>query len=206
MLKRAHGAASLRGVAAPAHVAARGTPAGNRSAEVAKRVPQSARLVPVGRILAPYGLKGWVKVLSYAQSPENLSRYSTWWVGVQGRRRQVSVAEFLRHGNATIARLEGCENRDQAALWGSSEIAVEREAFPPAAANEVYQADLIGLAVINRKRERLGVVTGVFSNGAHEVLCVEDAGRERLLPFVAVVIGKVDLAAGEIVVDWELDW
>ena len=168
-------------------------------------VPQS-RLIPVGRILAPFGVKGWVNVLCYAQSPENLNRYATWWVGVQGQRRQVTVAEFSLHGNAAVARLEGCRNRDEAAQWRGLEIAVEREAFPPSAANEVYQADLIGLAVFNRKRERLGVVTAVFSNGMHEVLCVGDAGRERLLPFVAAVIGKVDLAAGEIGVDWELDW
>jgi ribosomal 30S subunit maturation factor RimM len=46
----------------------------------------------------------------------------------------------------------------------------------------------------------------VFSNGAQDILRVVAGGRERLIPFVATVVGKVDLAGARIEVDWGADW
>lgn len=160
----------------------------------------------MGRILAPHGVKGWVKVEPFTGSPDNLKRYATWWVGSGGSWRQVRVGGIARHGSGIIVRIEGCDSREQAAQWRGVEIAVPRDALPSAGPNEFYQADLIGLAVVNDRGERLGRLTGLSWNGAHEVMRIEDSGRERLLPFVPEVVRDVDLSAGEIRVSWERDW
>ena len=56
----------------------------------------------------------------------------------------------------------------------------------------------------------LGVVAELLESGANDVLVVRaGAGpeaTERLLPFVAQVVKKVDVAAGVIRVDWLQDW
>ena len=80
-----------------------------------------------------------------------------------------------------------------------------REALPEAAENEYYWSDLIGLEVVNVQGEVLGKVTDLLETGANDVLVVEGE-RERLLPFTAQVILKVDLAAGRINVDWGADY
>jgi 16S rRNA processing protein RimM len=85
-------------------------------------------------------------------------------------------------------------------------IAVPREALPAVADNEFYAADLIGLEVVNRAGERLGRVERLFGNGAHDVASVRSQGGERLIPFVAPVLDRIDLDAGEIHVDWGADW
>ena len=78
--------------------------------------------------------------------------------------------------------------------------------LPQTPEGEFYQADLIGLAVQNEGGEQLGRVSGMFSNGGHDVLQVRQEGGERLLPFVPTVVKGVDLAAGLIHVDWQSDW
>jgi len=160
----------------------------------------------MGRVAAPFGVKGWVKVVPFTASPAALARYRRLWVGRQGEWREVAVAEAAVHGAAVVARLAGCDDRDAAARLRGSEIAVPREALPAAAPGEFYWADLVGLDVVNAAGEPLGKVQELFSTGANDVMRVGEGKGERLLPFIPTVVRKVDLAARRIEVEWGLDW
>ena len=63
----------------------------------------------------------------------------------------------------------------------------------------------MGLEVFNEQGSLLGVVRGLSSHGAQDVM--EVAGdRVRLLPWVDAVVKRVDLAARRIEVEWGADW
>ncbi len=161
----------------------------------------------MGRIVAPYGLKGWVRIEPYSAEPDSLRDYPSVWVGSNGDWREMKVAEsVLQHGASLVARFEGCVERDAALALKGSEIALEREALPRNAKDEFYWVDLIGLKVVNAKDEELGVVAELFESGAHPVMRVVAGETERLLPFVEQVVRQVDMAEGRIRVEWELDW
>jgi 16S rRNA processing protein RimM len=161
----------------------------------------------MGRIIAPYGLKGWVRIEPYSPDPDSLSAYRKWWVGKNGSWRELEVAEsVLRHGVSLVARFEGWAERDAALALKGSEIALERKALPQNAKDEFYWVDLVGLKVVNGKDEELGVVAELFDSGAHPVIRVVAGETERLLPFVEQVVRRVDTAEGRIRVEWELDW
>ena len=160
----------------------------------------------MGRVAAPFGVKGWVKITPFTASPATFARHLRLWVGKAGEWREIAIVESAVHGATVIARLAGCEDRDAAARLRGAELAVPREALPAAAPGEFYWADLVGLEVVNAAGEALGRVQGLFSTGANDVLRVGEGKCERLLPFVAAVVKKVDLAARRIEVDWGLDW
>jgi len=161
----------------------------------------------MGRIVAPYGLKGWVRIEPYSADPGSLSTYRSWWVGRNGDWRELKVAEsILQHGASLVARFEGCAERNAALALKGSEVALEREALPQNAKDEYYWADLVGLKVVNVKDEELGVVAELFDNGAHPVMRVVAGETERLLPFAGQVVRQLDMALGRIRVEWELDW
>jgi 16S rRNA processing protein RimM len=109
------------------------------------------------------------------------------------------------HGAAVVAQLLGCEDRDAATALRGNEVAVLRAALPATEENEFYWTDLFGLKVVNVLGQDLGVVARIFETGANDVLVVQGE-RERLIPFVAAVIQKVDLASGIIRVDWGADY
>jgi len=164
----------------------------------------------MGRVAAPHGVKGWIKVAPFTAQPGALGQHAKWWVGRSGDWSEVEVAESAVHGTSLLARLAGCGDRDAAARLRGSEIAVPRAALAATAPDEYYWADLVGLDVVNGEGQRLGSVASLFSNGAHDVMRVEavenGARRERLVPFVGAVVKQVDLAGRCIVVDWGLDW
>lgn len=159
----------------------------------------------MGRINAPFGVKGWVKIQPFSETPDALLDYPVWQIGKGEQWREVEAEDAALHGGFIVAKLAGCNDRDAAFALRGQEIAVGREELPDTEEGEYYWSDLIGLAVINREGVELGKVASLMETGAHDVLVVKGE-KEILIPFVEVFVLKVDLAQGCIEVDWGLDY
>jgi 16S rRNA processing protein RimM len=156
----------------------------------------------MGRVADSYGVRGWVKAApGGGVAAEALAAAQEWWIGERVHR----VAEARVHGANVIAKLDGVETREQARALRGAGIAVRRETLPEADDGRYYHADLIGLDVVNEQGERLGRIARLFSNGAQDVMALTGE-RERLIPWVAAIVKQVDLAAGQVVVQWSADW
>lgn len=163
----------------------------------------------MGRIQAPFGVKGWIKIKPFTETLDALLDYAKWQIGKGGDWHGVEVEDACVHGDFIIAKLAGCNDRDAAFALRGREIAVDREEMPDPDEDEYYWEDLIGLAVVNRDGVVLGRVDSLMETGAHDVLVVkggEEIGKEILIPFVGVYVLNVDLAQGIIEVDWGLDY
>lgn len=159
----------------------------------------------MGRVTAPYAVRGWIKVQPFTEFVDNLLDYPVWQVGKAGRWKAYELLEAKVHGQFLLVQLKGVDDRNAAEAMQGLEVAVARTELPPAEDDEFYWDDLIGLDVVNLAGESLGKVEGLLETGAHDVLKVV-GDRERLIPFKAPIVGKVDLATGRIEVDWGLDW
>lgn len=165
----------------------------------------------MGRVAAPWGIKGWVKVHPLTQAPDTLLGFKAWWLRRrEGAWLQHTLIEGRQHGATLLACLSGMPEREVAAAWSGAEIGVPRTELPAPAEGEMYWADLIGLAVVNREGTALGTVEAVDEFGAHPVLRVAEANaapaRRRLIPFVDALVDSVDRAAGRITVDWQPEY
>ena len=161
--------------------------------------------VVLGRISGVFGVKGWVRVFSYTDPREALLDYESCLLGEKGKWRMARVAEGQRHGKTVVVRIDGYDDRDQAVGLIGTEIGVPRDELPEADSDHYYWSDLEGLSVVHRDGTELGKVDHLLETGANDVMVVKGE-TERLVPFVMdkVVLG-VDLAKGEIRVDWEWD-
>jgi len=174
--------------------------------------PDADGIVVMGRVLAPYGVHGWLKVRPLSAAPDALLGHVRWWVqrGPGKAWEACAALESRVHSDTLVARVEGIDSREAAMAWRGALIGVPRADLPAAAEGEVYLADLVGLDVVNREGQVLGVVVAVDDFGAHPVLRVragpEGGGRERLIPFVVAHVDDVDLSARRIGVDWGSDY
>lgn len=159
----------------------------------------------MGRVVAPYAIKGWIKLQTFTEDLDGLLDYPVWRLGRNGNWREYRLLDGKVHGQYLLAGLEGVNDRDASEALQGMEVAVLREETPEADEDEYYWDELVGLEVTNIQGEALGRVVGLLETGAHDVLQVQGE-RMRLIPFVEVYIQSVDVAAGRIVVDWGLDW
>lgn len=129
---------------------------------------------------------------------EHLGLYRPWWLHVGTRWIRAWPLSFRPAAHRRfLARLAGLESRDRARSLVGSRVGVPRERLPASGAGSYYWCDLVGLAAHDeRSGARLGRVSGLLDNGAHEILELEGG---RLVPFVpGVHVGEVDLEGGSI--------
>jgi 16S rRNA processing protein RimM len=144
-------------------------------------------------------------VYSYTDPREAVLDYDRWLLSGKNGWQEATVAEGQRHGKTVIVRINGYDDRDKAAGLIGTEIGVPRDELPETDSDQYYWSDLEGLSVVDRHGTELGKVDYLLETGANDVMVVKGE-TERLIPFVMdkVVLG-VDLAKGEIRVDWEWD-
>lgn len=166
-------------------------------------------MVVLGRVVAPYGVRGWLKIHPLGDDPQAWCEMPQWWLATapEGSPWQTYSLEVFRpHASGWIAKLKGVDDRDVAEKLDGWYVGAPREDLPATAPDEYYWTDLIGLAVRNEQDQLLGTVDSLVETGAHQVLVVKDGDTKRLLPFVGQVVKKVDVGARLVRVDWGLDW
>lgn len=159
----------------------------------------------MGRVAAPYGVHGWVRLRVFTAAPDGLAHYPVWWLGNDGAWNEWTLEDAMVRGHGLAAKLAGCEERTAAEKLQGLDVAVPRSDLPRSAAGEYYWSDLIGLEVANRDGVSLGRVETLMETGANDVLVVRGE-RERLIPFIDPVIVEVDLESGRLLVDWAADY
>ena len=160
--------------------------------------------VELGRIGAPYGIRGWIHVQSHTDPPERLLEYRQWTVRLaSGGRLQQRIAAGRVHADGLVVQLEGIADRDAAARLTGAAIEVERAALPRLSEREYYRADLIGCAVRNLEGADLGQVSHFVEAPRGAVMVSRSAdGQEHWVLANPRHLRQVDLAARRIVVDW----
>ena len=176
--------------------------------------PARDAVVVLGEVTGAFGVRGWLKVRPFTQSPEALLEYATWWLKARGSDwrefRKRAGTEGRVHSGSLVVALESVGTREAALAMRGAEIGVRRSALPAAGEAAYYWSDLTGLAVRNRAGVLLGEVAGMTEHGAHPLLRVVSPaggrGSERLIPFVPAIVDRVDIDAGRIDVDWGEDY
>ena len=182
--------------------------------------------VEVGFILDAWGVKGWVKVQTFASDPQAIFNAKHWFLKAPepgGFKRPLTatapypavlhITQIKVHGDGLVALPHQSTDRNSSEALRGARIFVGRTSFPKASTDEFYWVDLIGLNVVNREGAALGAVIGLIDTGPHSVLRIVPPGADpameatqRLIPFVSQYVDDVSLLQRLITVDWGLDF
>ncbi|UAA40120.1 ribosome maturation factor RimM [Paraneptunicella aestuarii] len=170
----------------------------------------STNTIVVGKIGAPHGIRGWVRINSYTEELEGIFNYSPWLISVQGEVKEYKVTSWKLQNKSVVAKLEGIDSRNDIELLKNADIEVSVEQLPELQDDDYYWRDLIGLNVVTESGYDMGTVEQLFETGANDVMMVKanmnDAygAKQRMIPYLYdQVIKKVDLQAKSIIVDWD---
>jgi 16S rRNA processing protein RimM len=168
--------------------------------------------VQIGRFGAAYGLKGWVKVISFTDPIDQMMTYLPWQIRKGKQEVKLKIETCKTQGKGLVALVEGFSDRNQAESVVGYEIWMDRARLPELEQGEFYWHQLEGLEVVGQAGENLGRVDHMMDTGSNDVLVVKPTPKsiddqERLIPYVeGDVVKDVDLDVARIVVDWNIDY
>ncbi len=153
--------------------------------------------VAVGRVGAPWGVRGAVKVVPLVDTRDRLAPGRK--VTVDGERRVIESARWRK--GIVYLKLSGIDNHDAASALRERFLVVPEGELEPLPEGQYYRFQLIGLAVHNAAGTSLGRVADVLTTGANDVYIVQGEKGEILVPATDEVIKKIDVQHGQMVIE-----
>lgn len=160
----------------------------------------------IGKIVAPQGLNGEVRVYPNSDFPERFLEPGQRWLRSpqtpDPKPIQLVQGRFLQGKGLYVLKIADIHYRDQAEALRNHELLVPEGDRLPLDDDEYHVADLIGLRVFDQHQQtEIGVIVDVFSAG-NDLLEVELAAEQKprrvLVPFVEAIVPIVDLEAGRV--------
>jgi 16S rRNA processing protein RimM len=162
------------------------------------------RLVVVGEVLRPYGLRGEVKVKPLTDRPRERFaglRECVLWEPAGDRRQACRVASRRFEGEAVVVRVEGVDSPEDAKALSGRFLAVERDRALAPPEGRFYPWQLDGAEVSTRDGRMVGRLVGIERGAAQDLWVVAENGREHLIPAVPAIVVEVSVAARRVVID-----
>jgi 16S rRNA processing protein RimM len=155
-------------------------------------------LVSIGKILRSQGKYGELKLRLYIE--KDLSSFDRVFLE-RGTLREYEVESLRIDRNSYFLKLKGIDTLAQADSLVGLRIYVPEETFAPLEDGTFYHFQIIDSTVLTKEGEVIGLVKGIVPAGGSDLLAVDRAGREVLIPFTKAVCVEVDLSKREIRVD-----
>jgi len=157
-------------------------------------------LICLGVVLGAHGVRGAVRIKSFAMNASDIAAYGP-LQSEDGSRRFSLIVRGVTRG-AVLAEIAGIDRREAAEALQGVKLYVPRAALPATDEDEFYHADLIGLSARTVAGEDYGVVKSIYDHGAGDVI---EIAREReqsiFFPFTREIVPEIDLAGGSLVID-----
>ncbi|MFV0279607.1 MAG: ribosome maturation factor RimM [Rhodoblastus sp.] len=163
-------------------------------------MPQSPRLVLVGRFGAPQGVRGEIRIKSFTADPLGIGDYGPLSDETGARKFEIERLRPLKD-DMVAAMVKGLADRDAARALTGLSLFISREKLPAPDEDEFYIADLVGLAAVSPEGAPIGVVRNVLNFGAGDILEIAPtAGETFMAPFTKEVAPSIDFAQKRIVI------
>jgi len=155
-------------------------------------------LLLIGKIVGTHGLKGYVKVYSYAESSSVFRTDSLILVrSTKGREKTYTIKWAKPHKQITLMSLKGITSLSLAETLVGSELFIEEMNLPELEEGSYYWYDIIGISVFTTDDQYIGRVKSIIPTGSNDVLVVKDPNRDKdnevLIPALESVVLEIDL-------------
>jgi 16S rRNA processing protein RimM len=161
----------------------------------------SENLLVIGKVVKAHGLKGLLKVFSYAQSEETFHNSDTVFLRKEEweRVREFKILSVIDQKNTVLLALEGISSIETAERLRGSEVLIEKGSLVRAD-DEYFWHELIGLKVFLNTGVYLGDVSSIISEKGNDIYVVRNGDKELPIPATHEVVRKIDLETGTMTV------
>ena len=162
---------------------------------------ESAYLI-VGKIVGTHGIRGDLKVLSYAESLDVFAPGKE-LIFSRGKKRfgSFTVLSSRPHKSVVLLAFDGITSIETAKAWVGYQVCMEKASLPPPEEGAYYWHQIIGMKVVTTDNELLGRVEAIFPTGSNDVYVVRNRKKEVLVPAIDSVVLHIDVNNNMMTID-----
>lgn len=150
--------------------------------------------IVIGKIVNVVGLKGEVKVYSYAEESDRFERLEKIFLGTEEKNTEYVVTKVRYKGDMVILTLDGVTDRNAAEALKESMVLMDEADLEELPEGVYYIKDLIGMKVVSDSGVELGTLKDINTNTAQRVYEVARPGKpDILIPGVDEFILDTDI-------------
>lgn len=161
-------------------------------------MPFEERDILIGKIVAPFGIRGEVKVVLQTDFSERVDpgRHAT-VISPDGKRIDSVIESSKPNKGGYCVKFKGIDTRNQAEDLRGSSIVIDESELAQLPDDSWYVFDLVGLKVITDDGREQGEITEILQGGGNDVY-VTSTGL--CIPALKDVVAKVDLENREMII------
>lgn len=164
----------------------------------------SDKMIVIGKITGPQGVRGEVRVMPLTEFPE---RFKTLKTALLDNGQCLPVESVRYHQQFVLLKFAGFDDRNSIEHLRNALIRIERKDLMPLPEGHYHVFDIIGLAVYNEEEEFLGKISDILQTGSNDVYVVEQQNKQPLLiPGLKSVVLHVDIPGGKMIVKLQEEW
>ncbi|SRR5579885_632215 len=155
----------------------------------------------IGKIVAPFGVRGELKTYSLSDVPDRFSRLDIVYLTPNYRRYVIEGVRPYK-GTMVLLKLAGVDDATAAETLRNYDVCIPLNQLAELPPDTYYQHDILGLRMVTLNEQEVGVIADIIVTGSNDVYVVKaQDGRQILIPAIKEVIKQIDLIRRVIYID-----
>lgn len=159
---------------------------------------QREQEILIGKVIAPSGIRGEVKVYVLTDFPERFAVGNDVTLRFpEGGKKSFLIRNSREYKSGLIIKFDEIDTRNDAEALKGAEIVIEQSELAELESGRFYVFDIIGIKVVSEDGRDVGEVVDVLQGGANDVYITSTG---VCIPAIKDVVAKVDIKEGLMVI------
>lgn len=163
----------------------------------------------IAKITSVHGIKGLVKIMSFAANPSDIAKYSAKMFDSKDQPYKIKIINQIPSANndVFVVEVDGIKDRNAAEGLRNTELFIKKSDLKKAKKDEFYYVDLVGLDVLDPQNKKIGKVDAINDFGAGALVEItftdEKYNKSQInnFNFTNAVFPEVNIEKGYLIFD-----
>jgi 16S rRNA processing protein RimM len=147
----------------------------------------------IGKVVAPFGVRGELKVRSLTDIPDRFSNLEAVYLGPEHTRQRIQSVRPYK-GEMVVLKLAAVEDANSAERLRNFELTIPVSQLAQLPPDSYYRHDIVGLQVRTMDGREIGAIEDILETGSNDVYVIKTPrGKQVLVPAIKDVIKQIDL-------------
>ncbi len=147
----------------------------------------------IGKIVAPFGLRGELKVNSLTDIPGRFAQLEAVYLSPDYQRYTIKEVRPYK-GDMLLLKIHEIKNMTAAEALRGHDLCIPADQLAELPSDSYYQHDILGLSVVKLDGHAVGTIVDIMPTGGNDVYVIKAPdGKQFLIPAVKAIVKQIDL-------------